>query len=146
MPHKNAIQWNDATRTGVAEMDDQHRILVDTLIEATERLSGNPGSRLFDRITRDLLAYAIYHFGTEEKLMAHCRYADAAPDDAALHLAQHRQFSQRVVALRAEASQGGQESRDALLAFLRDWLVNHILTTDQRLGRFISAQRAEDPT
>lgn len=137
-----AIQWNDAMQTGVTEMDAQHRILVDTLAEATEKLSGEADARLFDRITRDLLAYAIYHFSTEEKLMQEHGYADAAPEDAAAHLAQHRQFSQRVVALRDEAANGRHESRDALLAFLRDWLVNHILTTDQRLGRFIRSRPA----
>src|SRR5512143_441681 len=128
MPDGETIQWSDAMRTGVAEMDAQHRILVDTLAEASEKLVGDADARLFDRITRDLLAYAIYHFSTEERLMQEYGYADAAPDAAAAHLAQHRQFSQRVVALRAEADHGGRESRDALLTFLRDWLVNHILT------------------
>jgi hemerythrin len=140
---EHAIQWNDAMSTGVGEIDAQHRILVDTLIEATEKLSGEPDGRLFDRITRDLLAYAIYHFNTEEALMARYGYADAVPGDAASHLAQHRQFSQQVVALRADAAYGGRESRDVLLAFLRDWLVNHILTTDQRLGQFIRMQQGD---
>jgi hemerythrin len=54
-----------------------------------------------------------------------------------MHLAQHRRFSEQVVALRAEARRGTQDSRDALLVFLKDWLTNHILTTDKRLGQFI---------
>lgn len=141
MPDLDSIQWNDTMLTGVAEMDAQHRILVDTLIEAKTKLTGDLSDPLFEQITRDLLAYAIYHFETEEKLMQEHHYADAAPDDAAQHLAQHRYFSERVVALRAEARKRQPGSRDALLAFLQDWLINHILTSDQRLGLFVASAR-----
>jgi hemerythrin-like metal-binding protein len=133
----DSIQWNDAMLTGVAEIDAQHRILVDTLIEARTKLTGSLSDPLFEQLTRDLLAYAIYHFDTEEKLMRQHNYATAAPDDTAAHLAQHRRFSEQVVTLRTEAREGKPGSRDALLAFLQNWLVNHILTSDQRLGQFI---------
>jgi len=142
MADSNTIQWTDAMLNGVAEIDQQHRILVDTLIEATVKLTGAASGPLFDRITRDLLAYAIYHFNTEEQLMREYGYADAAPEEAKMHLAEHRRFSQRVVALRAEAREGSQDTRDALLAFLGDWLTNHILTIDKHLGQFICSARA----
>lgn len=131
------IEWNDAMLTGVAEIDAQHRILVDTLVEAQAKLTGNPNDPLFEQITRDLLAYAIYHFDAEERLMRQHGYATSDPDEAAAHLAQHRRFSEQVVALRAEAREGKPGSREALLAFLQNWLINHILSSDQRLGRFI---------
>lgn len=134
-------QWSDAMVTGVDEMDAQHRILVDALAEATVRLNNAGPGRLFEQLTRDLLAYAIYHFSTEEELMRRYGYATAIPDEAAAHLAQHRHFSQRVVALRAEGRHGDAGSRDNLIAFLRDWLINHILTTDRRLGQFICSAR-----
>lgn len=130
----DSIKWNDAMLTGVDEIDAQHRILVDTLIEANTKLTDHVSDPLFEQITRDLLAYAIYHFDTEEQLMLQHGYA---VEDAATHVSEHRGFSERVVALRDEARGGEPGARDALLAFLRNWLVNHILTSDQRLGRFI---------
>jgi len=142
MADPDDLQWNDSMLTGIAGMDAQHRILVDTLSEARTKLTDELADPLFEQITRDLLAYAIYHFDTEEKLMQEYRYADAAPDDAAQHLAQHRYFSERVVALRAEARKGRPGSRDALLAFLQDWLVNHILSSDKRLAEFIRSPAA----
>jgi hemerythrin-like metal-binding protein len=141
MRNTELIQWNDAMLTGVDQIDAQHRILVDTLIEAQTNLTGNLSDPLFEQITRDLLAYAIYHFDTEEGLMRQHHYTTAAPDDAAAHLAQHRRFSEQVVALRAEAREGKLGSRDALLAFLRNWLVDHILTSDQQLGKFICSRK-----
>jgi hemerythrin len=137
MRNPDLIEWNDAMLTGVAEIDAQHRILVDTLIEAQTKLTGNLSDPLFEQITRDLLAYAIYHFDTEEKLMRQYNYTTADPGDAVAHLAQHRRFSEQVVTLRTEAREGKPGSRDALLAFLQNWLIDHILTSDQRLGRFI---------
>jgi hemerythrin len=142
MPDADPIQWGNAMLNGIAEIDQQHRILVDTLIEATAELTGGASGPLFDRITRDLLAYAIYHFNTEEQLMREYGYADAAPEEAKMHLVEHRRFSQRVVALRAGAQEGSRDTPDALLTFLKDWLTNHILTIDKRLGQFICSARA----
>ena len=65
--------------TGVPEIDRQHRILVDALIEARASLSGDPADPLFERITRDLLAYAIYHFDTEEQSMQPARLRRRRP-------------------------------------------------------------------
>ena len=140
MHNSDTIEWSDALLTGVAEMDQQHHILVDTLIEARTKLTGDGTGPLFERITRDLLAYAIYHFNTEEQLMQQHGYAVAAPEDAARHLAAHRHFSERVVELRTAARLGNMGSKTALLTFLQDWLVDHILTIDKRLGQFIAAR------
>lgn len=137
MSGSDTIQWNETMMTGVAEMDRQHRILVETLNEAKTKLRDKAHDPRFDQITRDLLAYAIYHFDTEEQLMRQHGYADAAPELHARHLAEHRQFSERVVALRAEADDGMRDARSALVEFLTNWLVNHLLTTDRQLAQFI---------
>lgn len=141
--HNSApIQWNDSLLTGVAEIDQQHRILVEILIEARTTMVRESVGPLFERITRDLLAYAIYHFDTEEQLMQQLGYAIASPEAAEAHLTQHRSFSEQVVALRTEAYLGNADAQAALLPFLENWLVNHILTTDKSLGQFIcSTQR-----
>ena len=143
------IEWSDALLTGVAEIDAQHRFLVDTLIAADAAPVGEGGGRQAEKITRDLLAYAIYHFETEEALLRRSGYDRAEPADADLHRQQHRGFSQRVVELRAEVRDSERSAQEALVSFLKDWLINHILTSDRRLGQFIVAQggRADaDPT
>ena len=60
------IVWNDNLVTGVAEIDEQHRILVNSINEANTRLANNISAEILDQITRDLLSYALYHFETEE--------------------------------------------------------------------------------
>jgi hemerythrin-like metal-binding protein len=141
MPSHDPIVWSDALVTGVAEIDDQHRILVNTLNAAGAKLSGNPDAALLDQITRDLLSYALYHFETEEALME--QFIDEAEHraDIQAHGEQHRGFSSKVVAVREGIKAGSLISRDDLLAFLNGWLVHHIMNTDKKLATLIIARR-----
>lgn len=135
------LAWDESFATGVAEIDEQHMILVHTLNEASIRLAAEGGADQLERITQDLLAYALYHFETEETLMREFGYEEDAAGDAARHLEQHRSFSSRVVAVRDSLKAGNPIAPAELLAFLNEWLVNHILNTDKRLGAFIVARR-----
>lgn len=137
MGDSEPIEWTDALLTGVDEIDRQHRILVDIVIDARTSLNHESTAHRFEQITCDLLAYAIYHFDTEERLMEKHGYANAAPEAADKHLTQHRRFSERVVVLRDQVRQGNADARTALLPFLEDWLINHILHTDKRLGEYL---------
>lgn len=131
------IELTAALLTGVAEIDDQHQVLINTINEASEKLANDRSGELLERITRDLLAYAIYHFETEEKLIKRYGYDLEAAGEATAHLREHRQFSEQVVALRNEIHGGKTPSAAALLTFLNDWLVNHIRNTDKLLGAYI---------
>jgi hemerythrin-like metal-binding protein len=136
------IVWNVNFLTGVDEIDDQHRILVNTLNEANAKLEGNSSAEFLEQITRDLLSYALYHFETEEELMTEYGYGEERTEDAESHLQQHRSFSAKVVAVRDGLKAGTLISREDLLSFLNNWLVNHILHTDKRLGAFVAGKRA----
>ncbi|MFA5080933.1 MAG: bacteriohemerythrin [Hydrogenophilaceae bacterium] len=136
------IEWDDSFNTGVAEIDEQHHILVNTLNEANAKLAGDVSIDFVEEITQDLLSYALYHFETEEGLMQEYGYHEAGTGDAERHLQQHRSFSSRVVAVRDNLRAGMPISREDLITFLNNWLVNHILNTDKKLGAFIVARRA----
>ncbi|MDD5241126.1 MAG: bacteriohemerythrin [Sulfuricella sp.] len=135
------IEWNDSLQTGVAIIDEQHKVLVGLLNDANTQLAGEHGSSL-EQITRDLLAYAIYHFETEQDLIKHYAYDTEAHTEAEEHLLQHRNFSKQVVALRSDLLSGKRISHEELLTFLSNWLVNHILVTDKLLAQFILAKDA----
>lgn len=133
--------WNDTLVTGVQEIDEQHMILVHTLNEASVKLSQNASLEVLERITQDLLSYALYHFETEEELMQQYGYEEGPQGEANLHLEQHRSFSSKVVAVRENLKQGILIAPTDLIGFLNDWLVNHILNTDKKLARFVLAKR-----
>jgi len=135
------IIWNDDLITGVTEIDDQHRILVNSINEANTRLASESSTEILEQITRDLLSYALYHFETEEELMQQYGYDESGDRNAEEHLQQHRSFSTTVVSVRNDIKAGKLISREDLLTFLNGWLINHILNTDKKLAAFIMSKR-----
>jgi hemerythrin len=144
MADHEALEWNESFNTGVAEIDDQHRILVNTLNEANAKLAEDVSLDFVEQITQDLLSYALYHFETEEALMQEYGYVEESSADADQHLLQHRLFSGKVVAVRDNLRAGIPITREDLISFLNNWLVNHILNTDKKLGAFIVGKRNGD--
>ena len=123
-------------------IDEQHMILVNLLNEASEKLSSDNSQALLLQITQDLLAYALYHFETEEALMLRYDYKHADEITMQRHLKEHRDFSQQVLALREQLQAGKKVDSSKLISFLRQWLLNHILKIDKALARQVIAMRA----
>lgn len=142
MNQRDIIEWDSSFDTGVTEIDEQHRILVNTLNDARIRLTDDADIDLYEQINEDLLSYALYHFETEEALMQKYGYVEASEVDAERHLQQHRSFSSKVVTVRDNLRAGIPITSEELISFLSGWLVNHILNTDKKLGSFILTRRA----
>ncbi|MCF6251308.1 MAG: bacteriohemerythrin [Methylococcaceae bacterium] len=136
------ISWNDDFVTGVKEIDEQHMILVNTLNEASSKLTSDNSQSVLLNFTQELLAYALYHFETEEALMQQYDYQIADQMSIQQHLKEHRSFSQQVIAVREQIHAGKNIEIPKLLDFLYQWLVNHILKTDKALAKQILAKRA----
>lgn len=129
------IQWSALLETGVDQIDEQHQILVNMLNDANTRLTSGSGRDILEEIVHDLMSYALYHFDTEEELMIDCGYDEAQKQQ---HFEEHRQFSAKVSQVQQAIKQGNLISREDLLCFLNNWLVNHILKTDKQLGSFLN--------
>ncbi len=139
MADYDLIVWNDTLVTGIDKIDEQHQILVNLFNEANTKLAVNNNVGFLEQITRDMLSYALYHFETEEKLMQEYSYIEDKTEDDDTHIQQHRSFSTKVVAVRNDIKAGILISREDLLSFLNNWLINHILNTDKRLAAFLLA-------
>ena len=139
MTKLDPIEWCDTFRTGVEDIDSQHKVLLTTLNGLSAGLSDPFDARAFDEVIRGLLAYAIFHFETEEQLMKRHGYDLAESADAAAHVRAHRDFSAHMVNMRHVTLKEHVDAREVMLSFLYDWLLNHISGTDQRLASFILA-------
>ena len=136
MKIRNApIIWTEAMLTGVTAIDEQHQILVNMVNVANEKLAKDISRNTLVGIIHDLMSYAVYHFDTEEKLMVENTYP---VDDKQQHFQEHRGFSAKVASLHQHVSQGELISREELLEFLNDWLINHIMHSDKKLGDFLT--------
>ncbi len=136
------LEWDESYATGIDEIDEQHMILVHTLNEASQKLATDSGVDTLEQITKNLLSYALYHFETEEELMSVHGYREESEEDAQEHYDQHRFFSEKVVSVRESINAGTPIAPGELLDFLNQWLVNHILKTDQKLGQYLLQKRS----
>ncbi len=132
-----SIEWSDRMATGIPAIDKQHRFLVETLRGANEKLLSDRDGYLLSKIAKDLLGYAITHFETEEALMLRYGYNTAHPEEAKNHIAQHREFSRKVVSVCEQLREGSKVSRIEVLTFLNDWLYDHLLGVDQQYGEYL---------
>ncbi|MBN2895638.1 MAG: bacteriohemerythrin [Campylobacterales bacterium] len=136
----STIAWDKSYEVGIEDIDEQHRILVSTLKEADEKLSGDASQAMLERITKDLLSYALYHFETEEEKMQQYDYAKTHPREYETHMKQHRDFSAKVVQIRDDIKMNKPINKDDLITFLTQWLINRINKTDKKLGLFLQQQ------
>jgi hemerythrin-like metal-binding protein len=136
-----ALSFDDAFITGVAEIDDQHRNLVNMTNDAARRFADDASLELVRSLVQELLSYAIYHFRTEEELMLRYDYRSVHADDAARHIGLHRAFAKRVVEVQEALDRQDYVDTATLVAFLADWIREHILGTDQHLAAHILDRR-----
>lgn len=133
----HVIEWEESMATGIDIIDKQHHYLIEILQQMNEKQLDDDGDLLLSRVVRDLLGYALMHFEAEEALMLRYDYASAYPEEAKAHIAQHREFSRKVVNVRDKLREGQKVSRMEIKGFLNYWLREHLLGIDQSLGKFL---------
>ncbi len=126
------ITWNARYATGIKEIDEHHRHLVDLLNTIYDDFVNQAKRRDWARIFAELTAYTEYHFAAEESLMRACGYPGYA-----LHKIRHKQFAARLEEMRDNFCNCKREMSFELLTFLNTWLLSHILDADADMGRFV---------
>lgn len=120
------MPWTDAYLTGVAEIDKQHRWLVDMTNNLHDELEkAEPDQKVIGDIVYGLVDYATNHFILEENLFSQHGYPESKE-----HIDEHNKFNQTAAALLGKHEAGEMVTTDAM-TFLKDWLNHHILEIDK---------------
>lgn len=128
------IQWRDSLAIGVAEIDSQHRELLQRFNALLSACEAGKGMDELKRLLVFLDDYIVEHFSDEERLQRTSGY----PGYEA-HKREHDGFVERVMAVKEEISAEGvavhhvMETNNMLLK----WLLNHISKVDTELGRYL---------
>ena len=134
------IYWTPSMDTGVRQIDMQHQELVSMINEMEGAHAIGQSSMALDEILPSLTAYALFHFGEEEVLLAQVAEGTAYAEH---HLKEHRSFVDEVQRLTASrASQSDHDLVEVLALYLADWLVLHISGTDRVLARMLLGKSA----
>jgi hemerythrin-like metal-binding protein len=126
------VQWSESMSVGKLHIDEQHRILIDTInqLASAENQNDRP---VIAMIIDELVSYVAFHFNFEEQLMEDAGYPELED-----HRRSHRGFVKWVQELREEFTyhRRGQLG-ERILGFLSDWLREHILGEDQRYRPYL---------
>ena len=90
--------WNESFNTGLIEIDDQHKKLVELLNQLSSHLAYHFKSSSLDDVFNELTAYAEHHFKTEEAIWQKYFIDD---DWYNIHKETHASFISDVLAIKA---------------------------------------------
>lgn len=133
------IRWSSDLETGVRAIDLQHEELIGMLNELDAAHSGGCAQSVLDDVLQRLGTYVIFHFGTEESLMASLPHNET---HAKQHRQQHADFIEKLSAIRAQAQDDGPRTMEALIDYLNEWLYQHILKSDRELAAMLNQKQA----
>jgi hemerythrin len=128
------INWSPTLSVGVKEIDDQHKKLVDYVNELNDAMHAGKGKDALGKVLAELVSYTISHFAMEERLMGQYHY-----DNAVNHKAEHAKLVKEVGDFKKKFDAGNAMISVEIMNFLRDWLANHIMKTDKKLGQALNA-------
>ncbi len=124
------IAWNSLMTTGVPELDDQHRALIDTLNQLADAMSSGKGTQEIGKILTFAGEYAQTHFRAEEAYFDQYRCPASAKNRQ-----EHANFLARFRELQSQFEQCGADFKfiSGVYRELSNWLVHHILGVDIQL-------------
>jgi len=129
------ITWNENFSINIAEIDSQHKKLIELINELHEAMKVAKGKDVMGNILSELVNYTVYHFGTEEKLFQKHGYPEFVS-----HKKRHDDLTKQVKDTADKFNKGGNIITVDVMNFLKDWLQNHILTVDKRYAPFLSSK------
>jgi len=128
------MNWKDAYSVDVAQIDQQHRKLIDLINTLHEAMAKGKGKEVVAPVLAELIAYCGSHFAAEERLFEASGYPDAAE-----HKEKHRKMTAKVLALQKDMQAGKKAISMDVMTFLEQWLDKHILGTDKNYSPYLKA-------
>ncbi len=128
--------WRKAYEVNVPRIDDQHRKLVALLSELHEAMQEGQGQAVLRKVLDSLTGYTVWHFRTEERLMAEDCYPGYDQ-----HREEHRLFVRQVKCFIRNLEAGKTTMTVKVLQFLRHWLFEHIQNSDRRFAAYLLSRR-----
>lgn len=125
--NQKKLEWEDKYSVGVEEIDNQHKHMFRVINELLSAINTNSTKDHLGGIIESLVKYKIFHFETEEKYFKDFNY-----DGAEEHIAKHKDFNDKLIALKEKHAEYTIDFAFELVDFLEDWLINHLMVVDQK--------------
>lgn len=121
------VIWNDRFEVGIKIIDEQHKGLVDTMNKLCDSLDQGTEKNVINEVLKELSAFAVSHFGTEEKYFKEFNYEKTEE-----HIAEHNKFKEKIESLKKDCDeQSCTNVSTEIMAYLGDWFADHVLKHDK---------------
>ncbi|HOP63404.1 MAG TPA: bacteriohemerythrin [Spirochaetota bacterium] len=129
------IDWKDTLSVGVELFDNDHKKLVALANSLHDSISVGAQQGALAPILDELVKYTVFHFGHEEGMMIQYAYPDYEK-----HKKEHDALVEKVQDYYDQVMEGKTAISLSLIGFLKDWLVNHIMGSDQAYKEFFKSR------
>ena len=131
------IEWRDKLSVGDPTLDADHKNLIKIINEFEEKADAGFDRQVLSETLKRLMGYAKEHFAREERLQARINYPYYDR-----HCQEHRRLLRDVEGhirtyMEDTSTEIDGEVKLAMLHFLRDWLINHIIEQDLKMRPFL---------
>lgn len=135
------FDFSEKYMTGIELVDDEHRHLFEIIKETNDVINAAYLHDKYDEIMRllfELKDYTESHFHDEEELMTRINYPNLESQKHA-----HSAFVEKLVNINLSEldniDDNQEEYLNELITFLLEWLSNHILGSDKKIGEYIKS-------
>ncbi len=133
------FEWNDSYKIGIPSIDKQHKTLVELSSKFHESVARGNSSIIVHQTFDQLIKYTESHLVYEEQLFDEYSYTEKDT-----HKIKHQSLSQQVRELRRLMESGGEFMLAIeIMAFLKEWLMQHILEYDKSYVPYLLSKGAK---
>jgi hemerythrin len=125
------IEWRKEFNTGIADVDHEHRELVELINRLHEQIAAGAEPLRVSEFLGEVFARIAAHFALEESIMRKHSY-----DEYRAHKAEHEQLLDEIRDIMDAQQVGAAFAYEAKLSSaVRNWFVNHFKSKDARLHK-----------
>ena len=129
------INWTTGMSVNVAEMDNQHKALIDIINQLHEAMRTGKGSLEIGAIVDQMVDYTRKHFSYEEQVLSSNQYPQFQRQKA-----EHDAFIQKAVEYKRDALQGKLALSVQVSQYLKEWWTRHIQVEDKQYGGYLNSR------
>ena len=129
------IDWSEKLSIGIPEIDIEHKFLVALVNDFHRRVLANEPQVILAGTFSQLIRYTEKHFANEESLMRAIGFPHIKE-----HQEQHFDLADQANALTKIYLSGSKSIDLELLAFLKSWILHHVLVEDSKISDFLGGQ------
>lgn len=131
------LQWHEAFEVGIEVIDTEHKAIIEHFERLYQLMKKGQGHDYYHELLAFLKEYIDTHFAHEEALQEEIGYRDI---DA--HKSRHALFSDTIMRFVSEKPDNPSHSDLIRLnLYIKDWLLQHILIEDKKIGAFYRSKR-----